>query len=231
MSGCCRRGIVARERSTRHVRAMLAAWLLVLLAVPPVAGASLPRKCARSADQLYRYARNPNVTDLILEASYKLVMDFPPKCVNGDVVIDIDGKATNVGTVTRLFARVCQKSQSASAAGFFVKYRIANWESADEEFSLALERVFVSKPGAMLALVRTQPDSVRAQLLNDIVWGFLTNRTYGPVDPFEESGVKKLAPGEKLPQEVLNRKNYKVIFLNLQATVHFVNGMRILIKF
>jgi hypothetical protein len=197
------------------MRAVLPGWLLVLL-VAPLAGASpLPRKCIRPAEQLYRYSRSATVTDLILQASYKLVMDLPPKCTKGDVITEIDGAETNLGTVTRLFARVCQKSPSATAAEYFVKYRIANWESADEEFSLALERVFVSKPSAMLALLRKQPDSVRVQLLNDIVWGFLTNRTYGPTDPFEESGVKRLRPGEKLPQEVLNRKNYKIIFINL----------------
>jgi len=96
---------------------------------------------------------------------------------------------------------------------------VKHWDSADEEISLTVERVFVSKPEAMLMCIRSQPDSVRKQLLNDITWGFLSNRVYGPVDPFEGKDSRRFGPGEPLPQEVLNKRNYRQIFLNLHPTM------------
>jgi hypothetical protein len=188
--------------------------LTVLLALC-IASSSLPRKCQRPIDQLYRYASRPAITDEILEAATGIAMLLPEKCISDELVVEDQGKKFSVGSATRLFCRICRKSTSQSAVESFVRYRVLNWESADEEFSLSVERVFVSKPEAMLRYIRTQPDTIRTQLLNDIVWGFLSNRVYGPVDPFEERGRHSLKPGEPMPQEVLNKKNYKQIFFNL----------------
>ncbi len=180
-----------------------------------VASSSMPRKCQRPADQLYRYSICPVVTESVLKAATKIALGLPEKCLKDEVFIDSEHKRFSVGSVTRLYSRICQKSTSPAAAVAFAQFRVQNWHSADEEFSLSMERVFVSKPEPMLRFIRAQSDSVRRQLLNDITWGFLTNRVYGPVDPYEEKGRQRFTPGEPMPQEVLNKRNYRQIFYNL----------------
>ena len=192
--------------------------LTVLLALLSVTS-SLPRRCQRPAEQIYRYSTKPVITEAVLRAATEVALDISEKCINSEVYIEHNRKSFAVGSVTRLYGRICQKSSSPAAVAAFVRYRVQHWHSADEELSLAMERVFVSKPEATLRYIRTQPDSVRKQLLNDITWGFLSNRVYGPVDPYEEFGRRTFAPGERIPQEVLNRKNYRQIFLNLHPGI------------
>jgi len=87
----------------------------VLLALLVVA-APLPRKCQRPADQLYRYSARPTITDDILRESTRIALETPEKCLKGELFVEDNGKSFSVGSVTRLFSRICQRSTSPSAA-------------------------------------------------------------------------------------------------------------------
>jgi hypothetical protein len=189
--------------------------LLLLMLPLLIAASGASRKCGRVGEQLHLNSLRATITDELLRASYLLALQTPPRCLKEEVMIPHGDTQIPIGTVTSLFGRICQMSPSAKAVDYFVKYRLTNWSSADEEFSLVLERVFVSKPEEMLQYAHSAPDSVRTQLLNDIVWGFLSNRIYGPVDPLQGKSRHSIAPGEPLPEEVLNKRNYKQIFTKL----------------
>jgi hypothetical protein len=191
----------------------------ILLASLLLVSGSQEKKCSRYGELLYRYARLDTVAEGMLIESRKIVDRLPPKCAAVEVVTNVNGKQVHAGSVTYLYGRICQKCPSPKAVDFFLAYRLANWQSADEEFSLSLERVFVSKPGVMLSRIRQQPDSVRHQLLNDIIWGFLTNRTYGPRDPYEDRTKQLDDERDRVPKEVLNKNNYETIFYNLNRNM------------
>ena len=188
----------------------------IVLAALLLVSSSQEKKCARYGELLYRYARLDTVAEGMLIESRRIMDKIPTKCGKTEVLVKVKGRPTSVGSITYLYGRICQKCPSPKAVDHYLAYRLANWQSADEEFSLSLERVFVSKPEIVLARIRQQPDSVRHQLLNDIIWGFLTNRTYGPRDPYEDRSKR---PGdrqrERMPKEVLNKNNYETIFFNL----------------
>lgn len=194
-------------------------WVLLLAPLLLCAAATANKKCVRPAEQLYHYSRLPSVSDDAMAKCRDIVDRVPEKCSVGDIVTEIDGEPTCLGSITYLYGRICQRSTSVRGAEYFLKYRVAHWHSADEEFSLSFERVFAAKPEAVLSLVRQQVDSVRVQLLNDIVWGFLTNRVYGAIDPLEDYSQRSARQLRELPPEVLNKHNYRQIFLRLNSTM------------
>lgn len=192
---------------------MRAALLIALVAVS-LASAS-KKKCGRQGEELYRISRLATITDRTLSRVSDIVRRLPERCSSEDIIVKVKGQDTNLGTVTHVLGRICAKSDSPKAVTLYMQYRMANSESADEEFSLSLERLLVSKPAMVLGYVRRQPDSVRTLLLNDIVWGFLSNRVYGPVNPYENKRGRRFTNVGDIPKEVLNRKTYKKIFFRL----------------
>ncbi|MBD3243934.1 MAG: hypothetical protein GF331_25300 [Chitinivibrionales bacterium] len=187
--------------------------LIVLILAVAACGRSR-RKCSRLGERLYEYSSKLTITEEVLENSREIVERIPDGCED-DLIIEINEEERNVGSVVRLFGRICQKSSEPQAAVYLLEYRLEHWESADEEFSLAVERVFVSKPKATMEFIRKQRDSVKIQLLNDIVWGFLSNRVYGPKDPYENQPRRQFRDITDIPKEVLNRHNYRQIFYKL----------------
>lgn len=188
--------------------------ILIVLIVAAAACGSSRRKCEKLGERLYEYSCKLTITEQVLEASREIIERMPEKCPD-DVIVEKDGEERSVGSVVRLFGRICQKSGLPKAAQYLLEYRLDHWESADEEFSLAVERVFVSKPDVTLEFIRKQRDSVRIQLLNDIVWGFLSNRVYGPKDPYENQPRRHFRDITDIPKEILNRHNYRQIFYKL----------------
>ncbi len=192
--------------------------ILIGLTIAVAVCAGTRRKCSRLGERLYDYSCRVTITEHVLDRSHEIVERMPEKCPD-DVTVEKDGEERNVGSVVRLFGRICQKSGMPKAVEYLIEYRLDNWESADEEFSLVVERVFVSKPQATLEYIRKQRDSVRIQLLNDIVWGFLSNRVYGPKDPYENKPRRRFRDITDIPKEVLNRHNYRQIFFKLHKNM------------
>lgn len=204
-----------RMHFTRRIRT--AVMLVAALTLPGgvFAGSNVARKCVKAGEQLHLNTLRATVTDDMLKASFYLAAEVPDRCLKEEVMIPREDSEISVGTITALFGRLCQKSPSPKAAEYFIRYRLMNANSADEEFQLVLERVFVSKPTATMAYIKGQPDTTRTMLLDDIVWGFLSNRIYGPIDPFEGRSVHRVMPGETMPPEVLNRRTYRQVFQRL----------------
>ena len=191
---------------------MTVAAIVMLLAA---ASASGSRQCSKPGEKLYRLSRASKVTTEVLERSRTIVGEFPAHCLGEQIVIKMGRDKAAVGSPTHLYGRICQRSSSPLAVKHYMEYRLDNWHSPDEELSLMLERIFVSKPAAVLSLIAEQHDTIKTQLLNDIAWGFLSNRVYGPEDPFEERSRQTYTSPEDLPRERLNIRTYKSIFFRL----------------
>jgi hypothetical protein len=196
-------------------RGTVSALTAVVLVLLTCGAAWASRKCSKPGEELHRLSRASTVDDDVLERARRIVKNMPPKCFKGQVTIEVDREEIAVGSVTYLFGRICQRNASLKAVKYFLGYRLDKWDSPDEELSLSLERVFVSNPGPILGFISKQPDSVRARLMNDIAWGFLSNRVYGPENPYEDRERRTFLGPEDLPKQILNLRNYKRIFFRL----------------
>jgi hypothetical protein len=84
--------------------------------------------------------------------------------------------------------------------------RLTNW-SAEEERMIDFERVFVRYPQVVLHQI-----GVDTVLLNNLVFGFLFNRRFGPKNPYENNDYMGETYIEGGPKEILNSINCKKIF-------------------
>jgi hypothetical protein len=137
-------------------------------------------------------------------------------------MITKEGHEVKLGSLTRLYERICRKAVSGKGVRFFMRYRVDKLDSPDEAFAYATERLFAAKPEQVLGYIHNQPDSIKTILLDDIVWGFLNNRIYGAKNPYhlEESPSGRL---EKPPPEILNKNTYRSIFFDLNNRMGKVN--------
>lgn len=172
--------------------------------------------------ELYHYSRLPATSDSVLVRSRHLLNRIGRRCRKYEIMITKDREKVKLGSLIRLYEKICRKAVSGQGVKFFMRYRLENLDSPDEEFAYAMERLFAAKPEQVLAYIHGQPDSIRTLLLDDIVWGFLNNRIYGAQNPYdlEESPSGRL---EKPPPEILNKNTYRGIFFDLNNRMGKVN--------
>jgi len=183
------------------------------------------RRCIRYSKELYSYFIQKTISDAQLNRSFSIIQKMENKCWDYGMVVESGEQVKYISDIPAVFAEICGKAISTEGVARFFEFRMAHWDSADEDLSLALEKLFVKKPAEVLKKIREQKANIRTGLLNDIAWGFINNRLYGVENPFEYRGLKK---SQTLTQftdhekyvEKLNINTYRTIFFNLNEDLH-----------
>lgn len=129
-----------------------------------------------------------------------------------DSIVNITSYVSH--TLTKTFSDICIKTGGKSGVDYYLKYLSLTNGSAEEERSFALERLFVKYPEIVLNKIGKDND-----LLNDLAWGFLNNRSYGAINPFENEDFTAMALYENRPKPVLNKDNCKSIFFDTNPSL------------
>lgn len=187
------------------------ATLAALITITLSAG---DRSCLRYSSELYAIASLPSVSDSLLVRSEFLVEKIDRACRHRQLSVPCADSLIEVGSTALLFGQICERSIPPRGVDAFITYRLEQFKSADEDYSLALERVFAKDPETVLRRLHGLPSSERTALLNDIVWGFLNNRLYGATNPLFKN-PRSAHSTEPLPAEVLNLYTYERIFYQL----------------
>lgn len=104
------------------------------------------------------------------------------------------------------FADICFIAGTQGVEAY-INYVIENLGSANEEISLFFERIFMKYPETTLQQIGTDQD-----LLDKLIWGFINNRYYGAVNPYENNDYRAITKYEDEPQPILNKNNCEKIF-------------------
>ena len=117
-------------------------------------------------------------------------------------------------SLTRTFSDICIKAGCPVGVDYYLKYMSLTDSSVEEERALDLERLFVRHPEAVLKRIGT--DEPR---LDDLVYGFIMNRNYGPKNPYEKEDYSAETFYKNGPKPVLNRNNCRKIFFETNPTL------------
>lgn len=192
---------------------------LILAAVVLVSFSPGKKNCLSRSEELYRISQLPSVSDSLLLRSRYLVDKIDGRCVENGVLVVRGDQIISVGSLASVFGTLCGKCKSNNGAQAFIEFRRDQWASADEDLALSLERIFVSRPAFVMAYMHQFSDTVRTQMLNDIVWGFINNRLYGPEDPRENGISEPYGMVGERPREKLNKYTCKQIFFRLNPAM------------
>lgn len=117
-------------------------------------------------------------------------------------------------SLTRVFSDICLMADSILGVDYYFKYLSLTNGSAEEERSFAFERIFVKYPEIVLNKIGDNKE-----WLNYITWGFINNRYYGAVNPYENEEYTALTVYENTPEPVLNKTNCELIFFETNPTL------------
>lgn len=117
-------------------------------------------------------------------------------------------------SLTRTFSDICIKIGGNLGVDYYFDYMMLTKGSAEEERSFALERLFVKYPEIVLNRIGKDND-----FLNHLTWGFLNNRYYGSINPFETENYTAMTVYEKVPKPKLNKDNCKSIFFETNPSL------------
>jgi len=110
-------------------------------------------------------------------------------------------------SLTKIFSDICIKANNKMGVDYYFNYLDFTYGSAEEERSFGLERLFVKNPEIVLNEI-----GINYDFLDQIVWGFLNNRYYGALNPYEENDYTAMTVFENEPKPVLNKDNCRSIF-------------------
>jgi hypothetical protein len=198
--------------------------LATLAALIAIALSSGDRSCLRYSAELYDIASLQSVSDSLLVRSEFLVEKIDRACRQRQLYVPHGDSLVEVGSSALLFGQVCERSIPPRGVDAFITYRLEQFNSSDEDYSLALERVFAKDPETVLRRIHGLPSAQRTALLNDIVWGFLNNRLYGVSNPLLKKNSTPTA-AMPLPAEVLNVYTYERIFFQLHPDLRSLSRL------
>lgn len=144
------------------------------------------------------------------------------QCFIDDIVIEKDSQNPTFQGLTYTIGKICEKANSKKSVQLYLKYVRANYNSAEEEISFALERLFMKNPSLFLKEINNFPDVDKTQFIQNLVWGFLNNRYYGSKGQFVDLDQKAFMEGKKR-NPVLNAENYKDIFFEINSDLKSVS--------
>jgi hypothetical protein len=132
-----------------------------------------------------------------------------------DYIERVEGNKRYISaSLTKTYSDICIKFGSDEGIDYYLKYMSLTRGSAEEERSFALERLFVKYPERVLIRIRNNTN-----LMDDLVWGFLNNRYYGAINPYEGRDYTAMTVYSKRPKPQLNDKNCRSIFFKTNPTL------------
>lgn len=110
-------------------------------------------------------------------------------------------------SLTRVFSDICLKADSILGVDYYFNYLSLTNGSAEEERSFALERLFVKHPEIVLVKIGDNKE-----WLDCLTWGFINNRYYGAVNPYEKEDYSAMTIYEDSQKPILNKEHCREIF-------------------
>lgn len=179
--------------------------------------------CNKWFERLYPYSELEFVDDSVLKICNQIVDTL---CYYGcsDYITGENENKYVEFSLTGLYGKICQKSNSAKGVEFFVKYLLRNDNSAEEQLSFSFENIFVNRPSFVLEQIHRQDKSKQEYLLMHLAWGFLNDRYYGGTGTVSSDSSKAKRDDENQPNAVLNLSNYREIFFSLNPELRRLYG-------
>lgn len=169
-------------------------------------------ECKKKFDRLIEIEQQDQVSDSELDESLRIAKELYDMRYT-DYIDSISNNTIHVSkNLTHTFASITRKRCETKGVSYYLDYLEFTSGSAEEERSFGLERLFKECPETVLQMTGQS-------YILDIAWGFVNNRAYGPIDPFENNGHKAMTVYANSPQMELNSNNYKEIFNKTYPTL------------
>lgn len=136
-----------------------------------------------------------------------------------DYTKTINEENYGITTLTLEFGKICIKANSDIAVKAYIEYLNKNKGSAEEQLSFSFENLFVKRPESVLFNISKHDSVTQVRLLSSLAWGFVNNRMYGAIDPFQDDPFKAMTFYDNPPKIILNTTNYKSIFFSLSPNL------------
>lgn len=174
-------------------------------------------QCNKFFEQLEPFSRLEVVDDSLLSICND-ILDTLIKNNCDDYTVFENGQSVSYYSLTGLYGKICQKSNSSMGVASFVSYLKKNRSSAEEQLSFSFESIFVERPVIVLQEI-TKDKNSREYLLDKLAWGFVNNRIYGAKDPYENEPYKAMTIHFDPPERVLTISNYREIFYAINPAI------------
>jgi hypothetical protein len=169
--------------------------------------------CKTYFDTLLIIQNKPKISRLDLQKSWQIAsklynyryVDYPE---------EINGVAYDTHSLSRTYSDICIYSGSQAGVYYYLKYMRLTNGSAEEERAIDFERIFVLYPEIVLKQIGNNEE-----LLDDIVFGFISNRRFGPKNPYENSDYTAETYIENGPKPILTTANCKTIFFETNPSL------------
>lgn len=169
-------------------------------------------ECKKKFDRLIEIEQQERTSDSHLKESLSIAKELYEKRYF-DYIDSISNNTIHVSkNLTHTFANITRKRCDSTGVSYYLKYLDITTGSAEEERSFGLERLFKKCPETVL-------QQIDRPLFEDLAWGFVNNRYYGPIAPFENDGYKTMTVYEDPPEQTLNSENYIEIFNETYPTL------------
>lgn len=162
--------------------------------------------CKIEFDKLLIIKEKSVISQADLEISWQITQKLY-KLQYVDYIDTINGAEYLIHSLTRTFSDICIKAGGQSGVDYYFNYLDFTSGSSEEERSFALERLFVKYPEIVLNKIGED-----YSYLDHLVWGFVNNRFYGAVNPYEEDDYTAITFHVNGPKPVLNKGNCRAIF-------------------
>lgn len=163
--------------------------------------------CKMDFDRLLRIKMKEKVSQIDLERSWQITQKLYTLRYVDYIDKVVDNQSYVSHSLTRTYSEICVKAGGEIGVDYYFKYLTITNESAEEERSFALERLFVKYPVIVLKRI-----GKNLELLDLLTWGFLNNRYYGAKTPFENEDYTAMTIYKNSPKPILKKDNCKKIF-------------------
>lgn len=136
-----------------------------------------------------------------------------------DYLKRINNQNVAITSLTYTFGKICYIANSELATKSYIEYLLKNKKSAEEQLSFSFEYLFTLKPNVILREISKLNEDDQEFLLRQLVWGFINNRSYGIVDPYENNPYKAFTYYRNPPEIILDTTNYKEIFAKVNPSI------------
>lgn len=141
-----------------------------------------------------------------------------------DFVRRINNQNVAITSLTYTYGKICYIANSELATKSYIEYLLKNKNSAEEQLSFSFENLFTQKPYFILQEISKLNLDDQNQLLREIAWGFVNNRSHGILDPYDSNPYKAFTFYEHPPKRILDSINYKEIFYMVNPTIHDIDN-------
>lgn len=161
-------------------------------------------ECKKKFDRLIAIEQQDDISDLQLNESLKIAKELYEKRYV-DYIDSISKRTIYVSkNLTHTFASITRKRCDSIGVSAYLNYLSFTSGSVEEERSFGLEQLFQKCPETVIK-------QIGQSYIEQLAWGFVNNRYYGPVDPFEDDGFKAMTVYKKAEPK-LNAENCREIF-------------------